>query len=139
LPAKFETVKSKFNIQLLEYLSPIFPIVKIKRYDGNLVNDQIHIQLGFILFSWNWISNISVFESNLNNWYFVDEGLQLPPFLKKWAHKHEIQNRENGAIIVDEIEFEAGRFWPEIFVKFMLWMQFSQRPAMYKKYFKQVK
>jgi ligand-binding SRPBCC domain-containing protein len=138
VPETFDTVKSKFNIQLLEYLSPIFPIVKIKRYDGNQVNDQIHIQLGFLLFTWTWVSKISEFESNLSLWFFVDEGIELPPFLKRWSHKHEIQKSGNEAIIIDEIDFESSRFWPGMLVKLMLWMQFSQRPALYKKYFRQV-
>ena len=134
--ASFETVKSRFNLQLLEYLSPSFPRINIKRYDGNEVGNQIHIHLGFILFTWKWVSKISSFVSTTTNWYFIDEGIQLPPFLKQWSHKHEIQKSENKSIIVDEIHFEASKFWPGFLVKFMLWMQFSQRPALYKKYFK---
>ena len=135
----FETVKSKFNLQLLEYLSPAFPIVKIERYDGNQVGDQIDIRLGFILFTWKWLSQITAFESTKSNWYFIDEGIILPPFLKKWSHKHEIQQFRYKAIIIDEIYFESSKFWPGFLVKFMLWLQFTQRPALYKQYFRQPK
>jgi len=134
--SSFTTVIQKFNQPLLEYLCPAFPIVRIKRYDGNEVGDHIEIHLGFLLFTWKWICKINAFETTERNWYFIDEGIELPPFLKKWTHKHEIQKAEGNSIIVDEIYFEASRYWPDSLVKLLLWLQFSQRPALYKRYFR---
>jgi len=133
--APFETVTKNFDIELLTFLSPYFPIVKINRYDGNKVSDIIEIHLGFVLFNWEWISQISEFKADSRQWYFIDKGIQLPPFLKSWEHKHEVLNTGDQSVIIDDIQFEPARFWPGLIVKFILWIQFSQRGPLYKKYF----
>jgi ligand-binding SRPBCC domain-containing protein len=39
--------------------------------------------------------------------YFVDEGIQLPFFLKSWLHLHRIVNRNEHAVIIDDIRFRS--------------------------------
>jgi ligand-binding SRPBCC domain-containing protein len=134
----FEKVVRNFDVQLLQFLSPTFPIVKIEQYGGNQINDEIDIKLNFILFSWTWVSRITEFFEDEKKWFFVDEGIVLPPFLNFWRHKHEIETIDNQSCIIDSIEFEAAKNWPDWLVKFLVWFQFSQRSDLYIKYFEKL-
>jgi len=131
----FELTCERFDHNLFKFLSPPFPRVIIKRYDGNSIGDLIEIHLWFFLFTWEWVSVITENESTSSNWFFVDVGKKLPPFLKNWSHRHEIMKTKNQSVIIDDITFEAARFWPDFLVKFLLTAQFSKRPELYKKYF----
>lgn len=136
IPLPLGNVQSRFNQTLLDYLKPPFPLVKILKYEGNHAGAIVDIELNFVLFKFRWISLIAEEFCDNRHYYFIDEGLVLPPFLKAWKHRHEIQQTgENSCIIIDDIEFESATWWPGFFVKFMLWIQFSQRPGLYKKFF----
>ncbi len=135
VPAGFEKVKAGFNLQLLKALSPAFPKVNIGKYEGEKPGDEIHIRLDFLLFSWNWHCYIVQNSDEPGHYFFVDEGRQLPPFLSGWRHLHELTEKGNHTLITDHISFSPGSHWPGFLVKFLLWMQFSQRKKTYIQYF----
>ena len=73
-------------------------------------------------------------KNNVN--YFVDQGVELPFFLKRWKHKHRVISSGTGSVIRDEIEFEAP-FWLMNYILFpVLWLQFSYRKPIYRRIFK---
>jgi len=131
----FESVKKGFNLSLFEALKPPFPLVKILQYQGNEPGNLVEVKLNFILFSWVWLSEITAFEENDALFQFEDQGRKLPPFLSSWHHIHSLQKNRNQTRIIDNITYQAGKFWPDWLVRILIWFQFSQRPGLYKKYF----
>lgn len=125
-----------FNEALFLKLSPPFPPVKLLRFDGCRKNDEVHLQLSFIFFSQQWISLITEYENNINEIYFIDEGISLPFFLKSWKHKHLIKAHENTTQIIDDIEFSTGTVVTDILFYPLLYLQFLYRKPVYEKLFK---
>ncbi len=135
VPAGFEKVKAGFNLQLLKALSPAFPKVNIIKYEGEMPGDEVHIRLDFLIFSWNWDCSMVQNSHEPGHYFFVDEGRRLPPFLSGWQHRHELRAKGNHTLITDHISFAPGGLWPGFLVKFLLWMQFSQRKNIYLRHF----
>ncbi|MFC3416326.1 SRPBCC family protein [Algoriphagus hitonicola] len=133
--ASLHGVMEGFNESLFKKLSPPFPPVKLLRFDGSKTGDLVSLELNFIFFKQKWTSRITEDELSEAEFYFVDEGIELPFFLKKWKHKHRIIRQGSGTIIRDEISY-AG---PNALVTFLLYpalyLQFLYRKPIYKKLF----
>jgi ligand-binding SRPBCC domain-containing protein len=103
------------------------------RFDGCSKNDEVHLQLSFIFFKQQWISIITEFENNVNEIFFVDEGISLPFFLKSWKHKHIIRKHNGSTQIIDDIEFNTGNkitdmiFYPLLFMQFLYENRFIEK------------
>lgn len=129
------SVKKGFDEKLFTRLSPPFPPVKLERFDGSKKGDLVSLELDFLLFKQKWTSLITDDQTNDQEFYFVDEGTELPFFLKKWTHKHRIIKKGDQSIIRDEIEYE-GPFKIMTWLLFpALWGQFMYRKPIYKKVF----
>ncbi len=129
-------VKSGFNESLFKKLSPPFPPVKLLRFDGSKTGDLVTLELNFIFFKQKWISEITEDKTTDLEFYFIDEGIELPFFLKKWKHKHRVISTGIGSIIRDEIDFE-GPFGILTYLLYpALWLQFSFRIPIYKRIFR---
>jgi ligand-binding SRPBCC domain-containing protein len=129
------SVKKGFDEKLFTRLSPPFPPVKLERFDGSKKGDLVSLELNFLLFKQKWTSLITDDQTNDQEFYFVDEGTELPFFLKKWTHKHRIIKKGDQSIIRDEIEYE-GPFKIMTWLLFpALWGQFMYRKPIYKKVF----
>jgi ligand-binding SRPBCC domain-containing protein len=129
------SVKEGFNEALFKRLSPPFPPVKLLRFDGSKKGDMVSLELNFIFFKQKWTSEITEDQTNEEEFYFIDRGVVLPFFLKKWTHKHRIIKKGEGSIIRDEIEYEG----PNKLLTFLLYPamlgQFFYRKPIYKKVF----
>ncbi|MDF2156563.1 hypothetical protein [Algoriphagus sp. CAU 1675] len=130
-------VKEGFNESLFKRLSPPFPPVKILRFDGSRTGDLVSLELNFLLFKQIWTSKITEDESKESEFYFIDEGIELPFFLKKWRHKHRIIQSETGTLIRDEIDFEAPFSLMTLLLYPALLLQFLYRKPIYRKIFKE--
>lgn len=129
-------VKSGFNESLFKKLSPPFPPVKLLRFDGSEKGDFVTLELNFIFFKQKWTSEITEDSTTEHEFFFVDQGVELPFFLKKWKHKHRVISKGIGSIIRDEIEYEAP-FGLLTYLLFpALWLQFAFRKPIYQKIFK---
>jgi ligand-binding SRPBCC domain-containing protein len=129
-------VKAGFNESLFTKLSPPFPPVKLLRFDGSEKGDRVTLELNFIFFKQKWTSEITQDKTTEMEFYFVDQGTELPFFLKKWRHKHRVISTGIGSIIRDEIEYDAP-FKALTYLLFpALWLQFAFRKPIYKKIFK---
>lgn len=129
-------VKSGFDESLFKKLSPPFPPVKLLRFDGSQKGDFVTLELDFIFFKQKWTSKITEDRTTDLEFYFVDEGVELPFFLKKWKHRHRVISTGIGSIIRDEIEFEAP-FGLMTYLLFpALWAQFALRKPIYRRIFK---
>lgn len=128
-------VFSAFDEKLFLKLSPPFPPVKLLRFDGCKPKDEVHLELSFILFKQQWVSFIVSANESANEIYFIDEGIKLPFFLKKWKHKHLLQKQNSNTVIIDDIQYTTGFLITDAIVFPLLFLQFLYRKPIYKKYF----
>ncbi len=132
----FLKVKDGFNESLFKELSPSFPPVKLARFDGSSKGDIVSLELSLFLFKQKWTSEIIEDQTNSNEFFFIDKGIELPFFLKTWVHKHRIINNDKGSVIRDEINYEAPFAILTLLLYPVLYLQFSKRKPIYKKIFK---
>lgn len=130
------SVKEGFNESLFKKLSPPFPPVKLIRFDGSQKGDLVALELNFLLFRQKWVSEIIEDQTDSEEFYFIDKGIELPFFLKSWTHKHRVIKKDNGSIIQDEISFEAPFFLLTLLLYPAMLLQFGYRIPIYKKIFK---
>ncbi|MEH0155264.1 hypothetical protein V6R21_14045 [Limibacter armeniacum] len=130
-----EKVWQGFDVSLFNKLNPPFPPVKVQRFDGSLVGNEVHLELNFLLFKQLWVSKIVEQQSMPEKIYFVDKGIRLPFFLSKWTHRHILIKKEDGTEIQDDISFSTGTWLTDIFLLPVLWLQFLYRKPVYRKLF----
>jgi ligand-binding SRPBCC domain-containing protein len=128
-------VKEGFNEKLFKKLSPPFPPVKLLRFDGSTKGDLVTLELNFIFFKQKWTSEIMEDQTTDKEFYFIDKGIELPFFLKKWTHKHRIVKDGENSIIRDEIDYQSP-FWILTWLLYpAMLLQFAYRKPIYKKIF----
>lgn len=135
VPAAFEKVIGRFDINLFRALCPAFPKVRIIRFDGIAEGDLVELCLDLFLVKWQWSGKVVSFIQMEDELRFVDSGLKLPPFLGTWLHAHIVKRSGSGSIITDEISFSPAPGWPAFLVKWMIRMQMQPRKKIYRKYF----
>ncbi|MEQ8581904.1 MAG: hypothetical protein RIC30_16820 [Marinoscillum sp.] len=133
--ADLKEVKQGFTEQLFLSLNPPFPPVKLLRFDGCEKGDQVALELNFLLFKQQWISEITESADRTGSWSFVDVGRKLPFFLRTWEHRHVVIQVGKGAEIVDDIRFSTGALLSDVLLYPVLWAQFLYRKPIYKKWF----
>ena len=124
-----------FDEKLFRYLSPAFPLVKIREFGGIRKGDLVDLNLNFLLFSWNWTSLITASGETETGFMFVDRAEKMPPFLSCWEHRHILEKSGEDCIIRDEIDFLPGKGWPAWLVRIMIELQMRPRKEKYRRYF----
>lgn len=124
-----------FDHKLFNKLSPPFPPVKVLRFDGSQIGDEVHLELNFLFFKQQWISLIIDQKNTKNEVYFIDKGIRLPFFLSYWHHKHRIVSTEAGSKIIDEITFRTPSILTDYLFFPLLYFQFLYRKPIYRKNF----
>jgi ligand-binding SRPBCC domain-containing protein len=130
------SVKKGFDQTLFQKLSPPFPPVKLLRFDGSSTGDLVVLELNFLFFKQRWTSEITEDSTDEKEFYFIDEGIELPFFLKTWRHKHRVIQDGTGSLIRDEINYTAPFGWMTVLLHPALLAQFAFRIPIYKKLFK---
>ena len=131
-----------FDRHLFEQLTPIFPPVRIIRFDGCLRGDVVQLELNFFLFHQNWVSLIVDQKTASDEIYFIDQGTQLPFFLSYWQHHHRLhriidpKTAQEQTVIVDDVTFRTPFLLTNVLVYPVLWLQFLGRKFTYKRRFK---
>jgi ligand-binding SRPBCC domain-containing protein len=135
----FLSVKEGFDEKLFLSLNPPFPPVELKEFGGCETGDKVHLELNFILFKQNWISKITFDKTSDSVFEFIDEGTQLPFFIKSWKHHHIVSKIDDGnSYIIDDINFKSPFILMDFIMYPVLWLQFAYRKPIYKKLFKSV-
>jgi len=112
-----------------------FPPVKLLRFDGSTRGDLVTLELNFVFFKQKWTSEIMENQTSDKEFYFIDKGIELPFFLKKWTHKHRIVKDGENSIIRDEIDYQAP-FWILTLLLYpAMLLQFAYRKPIYRKIF----
>lgn len=128
---EFLEVFSAFNRQLFEYLLP--PGAKVIRFDGSLKGNIVHLSFPLGM---EWISEITEEHKSGELCYFIDEGRKVPMGISSWIHKHAVYKSGNNSIIEDNIQFSTGVKILDLLYYPMLYLAFSPRKSLYKKYFR---
>ncbi len=140
----FEEVFAGFDFELFKKLTPVNPPVTIQRFDGCATGDEVHIEMTVPILKRKerWISRIvrsgkvQGHATYTDEYFFVDEGIELPFFLRFWRHTHRIIAAENGgSVIVDDIEYRTP-LWLLPFVAPVISAQFRARQPLYQEHFK---
>jgi ligand-binding SRPBCC domain-containing protein len=134
--AKRPTIKTGFTKELFLRLNPPFPPVKLLQFDGCKTGDKVALELNFIFFRQQWISDIIEDFEDGSTWCFVDRGVKLPFFLSAWQHRHSVIDLAQGSEIVDDIEFSTGLKLVDLLMYPVLYLQFLYRKPIYKSVFK---
>jgi ligand-binding SRPBCC domain-containing protein len=124
-----------FNLELFSKLAPPFPPVEVKEFGGCLKGDKVHLELNFILFKQDWISDIVEQNRTESEIYFIDEGTKLPFFLRYWKHKHRLVKENEGTIIIDDITFKTPTILTDYLFYPLMYLQFFYRKPIYRKVF----
>lgn len=124
-----------FNLELFSKLAPPFPPVVVKEFGGCLKGDKVHLELNFILFKQDWISDIVDQKRTESEIYFIDEGTKLPFFLKYWQHRHRLVKDNQGTLIIDDITFKTPTILTDFLFYPLMYLQFLYRKPIYKKVF----
>jgi ligand-binding SRPBCC domain-containing protein len=128
-------VWEQFDDKLLMQLSPPFPPVKLISF-GQKIGEKVTLELNFFIKRQLWVSKITDSYLSVEESYFIDEGTQLPFFLKYWKHKHRIVKNNTGSKIIDEIEFRTPTILTDYIFYPILYLQFLYRQPIYRKFFK---
>lgn len=134
--ASLERVKSKFNQQLFEYMTPPWTKTEIERFDGCKSGDEIHVMVYQGKVKSKWVSLITKTTDTNEEWSFVDEGAVLPWPMSKWYHLHKVEKiSENEVCIEDDIFYECSPAFMTKAIYPIVWATFAIRPKRYKEYF----
>lgn len=133
--ASLEIVKAGFTQDLFLSLNPPFPPVELLKFDGCKTGDKVELELNFIFFKQRWVSDITEDAETGDRWYFIDEGTQLPFFLKSWKHHHAVEQRGEGSVIIDDITYSTGTILTDLLMFPALFGQFLYRKPVYKRVF----
>lgn len=124
-----------FDETLFRRLSPPFPPVRVVRFDGCLKGNIVELELNFFLFKLLWTSKITEQQGNVEEVFFIDEGVKLPFFLSYWRHRHRIIKDGEHTIIADEIEFRTPSILTDYLFYPLLYGQFLYRKPIYRNVF----
>lgn len=130
-------VFSEFNQALFEKLSPPLLSVKIDRFDGTKIGDEVHLKISlYDMLNMKWVSLITKNEMSENECYFVDEGKVLPAPLVNWHHAHRIQRiHDHASYIVDDIDYSSGNEFIDRLIYPTMYAVFYFRKAIYQSHF----
>lgn len=133
----YKDVFARFDVELFKALKPPGVNLEVVRFDGSQTGNEVHLRIGQLGLSTNWISLITEDKSDERECYFIDEGSKLPPPLKTWRHKHIVRKiDENSCLIIDDISYTChGGIISENIMWPVLWTQFSMRAPVYRRYF----
>ena len=131
----YQSVMKGFNQELFMKLNPPFPPVRLLRFDGCRKDDIVALELNFIFFKQQWVSTIREDGLDEEEFYFIDEGVKLPFFLKHWHHHHRVLQRGAGAKIIDDITFRSPSLLLDLLLWPVMWLQFLYRKPVYKRLF----
>lgn len=130
-----KSVWEGFNAELFLKLNPPFPKAKLLRFDGSKTNDQVHIELDFLVSKSQWVSHIVDHGEGDSEIFFVDEGVKMPSMFKEWRHRHRIVKDGEGTMIIDDITYKSPNVLLDYLLLPSLYLQFLYRIPVYKRFF----
>lgn len=129
-------IVKKFDKTLFLQLKPPLTKLELLRFDGCRKGDEVHLELDLLITKQRWISLITDSVDEQDRFSFTDEGIQLPFFLQRWLHNHHIEKKdETHATIIDDVEFSAPWWLPDVILYPVLYLQLRYRKPVYQRIF----
>ncbi len=127
----YRQVFAGFNEELFLALVPPLTPLKLLRFDGCKLGDEVRLRVYFM----DWFSEITAQGEREREIFFIDEGTRLPFTFSYWKHHHQmISLVDGGCEIVDDIQYESPLFLGPLLYP-LLYFQFWYRKRIYKRYF----
>lgn len=132
-----QKVADGFNEKLFVALAPPFPKINLLRFDGSKKGDLVIMELHMGTKKQRWVSEIVAHGENSEEWFFIDEGRELPKPLKFWQHRHHLLHlRSELTRIVDDVTYSTGNKILDMAIYPALLAQFLYRKPIYQKFFR---
>lgn len=131
-------VFEKFTKELLLFVSMPYPRFKLIHFNGSSVGSVVEAELDMIIKKVKWVSVVTEHEVQSEKSWFVDEGTVMPFGMIYWRHKHLVEQRNDGAYIIDDLTFHGNNFFKSLMLYFMFIPAFYYRKPRYKMYFKKL-
>lgn len=130
-------VWSGFNESLFLKLAPPLPRIRLLKFEGSTEGCLVEVEINFIFFKQTWQSLIVEQGATEQKIWFIDEGRQLPFFLRYWRHQHLLEADGEGTLITDAIEYRSPAWLLDVLLYPSLWLQFAYRKPIYRRIFAQ--
>lgn len=124
-----------FDEQLFQRLAPPYPRLVLLRFDGSAPGDVVEVELQTGIRSFRWTSLITEQGITDTEAWFVDEGQELPPPLRRWHHRHLVTKNGSGAIIHDIITYSTSIKVLDLLLYPLMLAAFGMRKPVYRKIF----
>jgi len=135
ISASMREVWAKFDKSLLLKISPPFPKVDIRRFDGCLQGDEVELEINIFSLKILWTSHITESKETPEEIYFIDEGRIVPFGIQSWKHVHSIISTGKDSCIVEDFVTYRTKFTILDYLLFpMLWGMMLYRKPFYQKY-----
>ncbi len=135
ISASMQEVWAKFDKALLLKISPPFPKVNIRRFDGCLQGDEVELEIHVFGLKILWTSHITESSETADKIYFIDEGRIVPFGIHTWKHVHSIISTGKDTCIVEDFVTYQTKFTILDYLLFlMLWGMMLYRKPFYQKY-----
>jgi len=132
----YKDVFAQFDRDLFLALKPPLINLQLERFDGCNKGDKVEMQLGILGVQQSWKALIVEQQENSDAIYFIDEGVEIPPPIKHWRHRHTLKNiAERQTMIVDDIEFSTGNSVLDLLMYPIMYLLFWYRKPIYRNYF----
>lgn len=128
-------VWSQFNEALLRKISPPYPKVNIKRFDGCKEGDLVILEINLLFIRVIWSSKISYSKQDDKQSTFIDEGITVPFGITHWKHEHSIIKIDDSqCYILDFVTYKTSNVFLDMILFPFLWGMIFYRKPFYKKY-----
>ena len=133
----YEFVVSHIGREMFVALNPPWSSMELLKFDGTKVSDEVHLNLKLGFVSVPWVSKIVQSELNDIEFNFIDIGVKMLPGMKSWHHHHHFRKvGENKTLIVDDVNFESGNYFLDVFYRNIIKVQFYYRKYAYSNFLK---
>lgn len=131
----YTNIFKDFNISLFKALTPPLTTLKVERFDGCAVGDEVHLEVkAFVLIKQHWKNKIIEAIHNEQEICFTDEGIVIPFPLKAWKHVHRIVRIDDfHSLIIDDIHYKCSSRLIEFLLFPVIYFMFFSRRAVYQR------
>ncbi|MFY0672812.1 MAG: hypothetical protein JXQ87_05385 [Bacteroidia bacterium] len=132
----YKSVFNDFDLELFEFLKPKIGKMEIVEFGGSYVGNKVHMKFLKPIKA-NWVSHITDRQINNKEAFFIDEGVELPPGMSYWHHKHIVRHiSESECEIIDDITYKGNNLILSILLYPGLLAGFLPRKKQYKSFFR---
>jgi ligand-binding SRPBCC domain-containing protein len=102
-------ILKRFTQELFLKTCPPLMTLEINRYDGNNLNDEIHLVSSFLGQYQFWLTRIVDRQIKEHRAYFTDKAVEMPFPFTYWKHVHAVEKIDDEyCYIIDDITYSCS-------------------------------